>query len=342
MAERHYSRFDHGILLGSCVHYLTLCLRAPQPQPASRNLMPPRAFPEPQTTESKEQVRPKRVFALGSMRFRVARARICDVVLDGLNSALEGFVYLIGPLLIILALGIIGLLSHVFFFIVLPMLQLKHAESSFRNLYLGLHCTLVIFLLVNILFNYFLCVTTRNKGTNYDKVVRELASATDFSFPETPEAVAQYLRDYEDRMILRMRRRKARAEAAAAETVASSASSANGVTQRRTAGAATSTTSTTSTTTPNPPPAAPPLRRWMIMTPFEWGYCHNSKQPKPPRSHYDHVTRSLVMNMDHYCPWMFNCSTYTTCITHAVSCGCIQNDRSTHSCSMFLLLILYL
>jgi len=38
----------------------------------------------------------------------------------------------------------------------------------------------------------------------------------------------------------------------------------------------------------------------------EWGYCRRSNQPKPPRSHYDHVTRTLVLNMDHFCPWMFN------------------------------------
>jgi hypothetical protein len=299
--------------------------------------MQPRVLPEPQTTVSKIQVRPTRVFALGNMRFRVAPARICDVVLDALNWGLEMFVYLIGPLLICLALGIIGLLSHVFFFIVLPMLQLKYAESSFRSLYLGLHCTWVIFLLVNILFNYALCVTTRNKGSNYDKLVRELAIATDFTFPETPEDVVQYRRDYEDRMVLRMRRRQARATAATAEAVASSGSSPPGVTQRRAAGAATSTTLTTATA-PNPPPAAPPVRRWMLMTPFEWGYCLNSNQPKPPRSHYDHVTRSLVLNMDHYCPWMFNAGTYTR-IAHAVSLRLLSNNRSTHSCSMFLLLL---
>lgn len=29
-----------------------------------------------------------------------------------------------------------------------------------------------------------------------------------------------------------------------------------------------------------------------------------SHGPKAPRSHYDHVTHKLVLNMDHYCPWM--------------------------------------
>lgn len=45
---------------------------------------------------------------------------------------------------------------------------------------------------------------------------------------------------------------------------------------------------------------------WMLSGPQEWGFCHRSRKPKPPRSHYDHVTRTLVLNMDHYCPWMFN------------------------------------
>ena len=42
------------------------------------------------------------------------------------------------------------------------------------------------------------------------------------------------------------------------------------------------------------------------MGPQEWGFCDATNQPKPPRSHFDHVTRQLVLNMDHYCPWMFN------------------------------------
>jgi hypothetical protein len=47
-------------------------------------------------------------------------------------------------------------------------------------------------------------------------------------------------------------------------------------------------------------------RPWMILGPYDWGYCEKSNLPKPPRSHFDFVTRSLVLNMDHYCPWMFN------------------------------------
>ncbi len=40
--------------------------------------------------------------------------------------------------------------------------------------------------------------------------------------------------------------------------------------------------------------------------PYAWGHCKKSNGPKPPRAHYDRVTRKLVLKMDHYCPWMFN------------------------------------
>lgn len=50
----------------------------------------------------------------------------------------------------------------------------------------------------------------------------------------------------------------------------------------------------------------PKIHNWQLLNPDEWSYCHNSRQPKPPRSHFDHVTKTLVLNMDHYCPWMFN------------------------------------
>ena len=45
---------------------------------------------------------------------------------------------------------------------------------------------------------------------------------------------------------------------------------------------------------------------WIDRGPYEWGYCRYTRGPKAPRSHFDHVTKKLVLNMDHYCPWMFN------------------------------------
>jgi len=40
--------------------------------------------------------------------------------------------------------------------------------------------------------------------------------------------------------------------------------------------------------------------------PYEWTRCRKSGMPKPPRAHFDSVTKRLVIQMDHYCPWLFN------------------------------------
>eukprot|EP01064_Diplonema_japonicum_P000388 TRINITY_DN10274_c0_g1_i1.p1 TRINITY_DN10274_c0_g1~~TRINITY_DN10274_c0_g1_i1.p1 ORF type:complete len:309 (+),score=36.84 TRINITY_DN10274_c0_g1_i1:66-992(+) len=36
-------------------------------------------------------------------------------------------------------------------------------------------------------------------------------------------------------------------------------------------------------------------------------WCHHSDQPKPPRSHFCHVSGVLVLKMDHFCPWVGQC-----------------------------------
>ena len=41
-------------------------------------------------------------------------------------------------------------------------------------------------------------------------------------------------------------------------------------------------------------------RDFLSLGAYEWGYCRTSKTPKAPRSHYDTVSRKLVLNMDHY------------------------------------------
>lgn len=41
---------------------------------------------------------------------------------------------------------------------------------------------------------------------------------------------------------------------------------------------------------------------WVDQGDYEWGYCRRTKVRKAPRAHYDHLTKKLVLNMDHYCP----------------------------------------
>lgn len=39
-------------------------------------------------------------------------------------------------------------------------------------------------------------------------------------------------------------------------------------------------------------------------------YCRKTNAIKPDRSHYDSMTRRIVLKMDHYCPWVANCIGY--------------------------------
>ena len=49
---------------------------------------------------------------------------------------------------------------------------------------------------------------------------------------------------------------------------------------------------------PPPPPPPPPL--------LAWSRCPKSGVLKPPRAHFDSASNQLVLNFDHFCPWIFN------------------------------------
>jgi hypothetical protein len=250
----------------------------------------------------------------------------------------EKVVLILGPLLIGFASCIIYGLSWTFFTIVVPMMQRSYQLSPYGNIVIGCHIIFVAFLLMEIVFNYFMCVKTRNKGPSYEQVVREMAEATGFDYPETPQEVATFRRDFNDKMLLRMRRRQAREqELEAAAAVTSGLSSSSLGEEGGNAAAAALTVPTATPTTLDTPggdasdttmtqrknrkklaalpaakknPTPMQIRNWMLMAPDEWGFCARSNQPKPPRSHYDHVTKTLVLCLDHYCPWMFNAVGY--------------------------------
>mmetsp|Transcript_29890 Transcript_29890/g.87253 ORF Transcript_29890/g.87253 Transcript_29890/m.87253 type:complete len:515 (+) Transcript_29890:165-1709(+) len=244
-------------------------------------------------------------------------------------SLVDVGVWLLGPILIGLASAIIFGLTHTFFYVMLPMLaspvdpQLakEAAEMGLETIPVAytraiyMHIAFVFFLLVNVLHNYVLCVTTRNNGPAFDRVVRELAEATEFVYPETEEEKVESRRAYEQKMIAKGRARRdmarQRRQEANVAAINSSSNQKNGngsVTAAIDFGNGVSSTQSQSAPTPAPVPAPPipAMPAWMLMGASEWGWCVKSNQPKPPRSHYDHVTKNLVLNMDHFCPWMFN------------------------------------
>ncbi|GMH96288.1 hypothetical protein TrVE_jg3709 [Triparma verrucosa] len=198
---------------------------------------------------------------------------------------------ILGPCLILFACSIISGLVYVDFTLVLPLICRQD-----QNVKYAFHVCIAAFLVFNILFNYCLCVVTKHKGENYDRVVRELADVTNYEYPENEEEVTSKKKDFERRMLERHKRRqenRAMREGRTAEREP----------QRNPENDA-----------ENPPTASVPEDRpppsWLVLKPTEWSFCMKSNQPKPPRSHYDHVTKSLVLNMDHFCPWMANCVGY--------------------------------
>lgn len=245
----------------------------------------------------------RRSFTCCGHRFRIGTDNLLDLCLDVVTWSVEKLVLLLGPILICFASAIISGLTWTFFTILLPMIKHKHENNPWI---IAGHIAMVIFLLVEICFNYFMCVTTRNKGPNYDRVVRELALATNFDYPETPQQVESFRRDFEAKMSIRIQRRHQRSreeeERARLIPVTASLDTEGDVKNRKTSSSSPKILST------HKKPSVQQVRDWMVMAPDEWGYCTKSNQPKPPRSHYDHVSKTLVLCLDHYCPWMFNAS----------------------------------
>lgn len=57
---------------------------------------------------------------------------------------------------------------------------------------------------------------------------------------------------------------------------------------------------------PGVPSEAWLARETELGNPSQLRVCHRSDMLKPPRSHFCSVTRRLVLNMDHFCPWVDN------------------------------------
>jgi len=317
-----------------------------------------------------QQQQHKRRTKSSTTKFTIPTSKVqCQILLNRLtikffNCAFyiaDKAMYILGPILICLASGIISGLTYVYFYIILPMLcgvnwiytrsdydmywkergytvtrpSLNDSDNSedeniskLTTIFIALstpigifNTFIVTFFLCNILYNYFKCVTTSNSGPNYKVVVRELAQVTNFNYPETNEELIQCKKDQEKKIYERMQRKRNELMAARGtpirpgEPSKSAAAENKDDESQQQQGSQSSplmaaTTSTSTNKKKEPPKPLPRIHNWQLLSPTEWSYCRYSHQPKPPRSHYDHVTKSLILNMDHYCPWMFNCIGY--------------------------------
>ncbi|EJK55563.1 hypothetical protein THAOC_24695, partial [Thalassiosira oceanica] len=145
--------------------------------------------------------------------------------------------YLVGPVLVAVASAVIAFLLYAYAAVILPMLagvnwisngadlrdyrslggpgagqragddsddELMRAVTTIELVLLSLrtvpgilHTSVVVFFASNIVYNYYMCVTTDNAGPARDKAVREMAAATGFDYPETEEDVESFRREVE-------------------------------------------------------------------------------------------------------------------------------------------------
>jgi hypothetical protein len=295
-------------------------------------------------------------------RFEVAK-HLCqnpdDLIYFGqlaCSSCIDLVMRFIGPMLVLLALSIIGGLSRLFVIVLLPIICPPGDEWTFAYI---AHCSFVFgFILPNIFINYYQCVVTKHKGQHYEDAVRALAAATNFEYPESQEGIQAVENDYEAKILERyqlkqkykqqqldiqeLRAQKNSGTASPFNSTyqdeqqqqqqqedaeggqllplqqqqhspfppssASSSASSSTINQR---GGTNNNNAQYNAQSPqhnheSQIAVAAPEPLWLTMSPTEWSFCRKSGLPKPPRAHYDHVTKSLVLNMDHFCPWMAN------------------------------------
>lgn len=186
-------------------------------------------------------------------------------------------IFMMGPVLIVFAFSMICALNYNFYKVVLRLHV--HRESiadksgemiltpsySTSELFLAfLHASMVVFLSVNVLFNYAMCVITRNNHESkaYKKVVRELATATQFTYPETDEETQQVKHDYAKTISERRRRRLGQNPSAPSESN-QSVSGSTGDLPQSAQGSANSTSTQTGSNTAQ----FTPVRGWTLLGP---------------------------------------------------------------------------
>jgi palmitoyltransferase len=230
--------------------------------------------------------------------------------------------YILGPFLVVVTLGLIYALAYTMWFIIIPL-----ELGDYFSARAVLHQSFVMYVILNILYNYYRCVTTRNFSCeSYDIVVKELARATGFDYPEDEHSMEEYRNKYRRIIMERVRQRRLQERAHVMRRYGLDEENPSNVTgtliPRSGPHQQTDTIENIPTLSSTIPPSIEcnetedSFRRkvqqdgfepsWVFLGPQDWSYDERVRLPKPPRSHFDHVTGGLVLNMDHYCPWMFN------------------------------------
>jgi palmitoyltransferase len=210
-----------------------------------------------------------------------------------------------GPLLILVATSLV---TYVMSYGIMNVVPLYGKQGSF---WWAFHSCIACFLGFNILFNYATCILTDagSSGSQvYIKLIQEARALG--QLPTNPiddetfvngSSVSSSLSKkstYSNPTSIRKR-----GDGVIASTVVNSASSTNSTNTNINTNTNTNTTQNIN----NINNGSRNIRTngWLDRGAYEWGYCNKTKSPKAPRSHFDSITKKQILNMDHYCPWMF-------------------------------------
>jgi len=181
-----------------------------------------------------------------------------------IGLVVDAAVLVLGPCLIVTVFSLVTGELYAFFTVLLPYWAPEVGTMWLVN------AAFAIFLAVNIVFNYSMCVLT-NPGTHDSAIYKQLLDE------------AQAFGQLDDRR--------------AKDSRGSGHGASSGPVLRRPVGAA---AGEVAAETEDVPIAGDNGGSWVDQGDFEWGYCRRTKMRKAPRAHYDHITKKLVLNMDHY------------------------------------------
>lgn len=204
-----------------------------------------------------------------------------------LQNSMSSAALVAGPMLICVATALI---SYVMCYGIRNVVPLY---GEFLSLPWIVHTSIALFLGTNILFNYAACILT-DPGTtgspSYERLVEEARALG--SLPARKEDDEGYLTGV--------------TSSTSASAVVATTTTSDGHLRKR----GDLTHSSPSQSPSHHQQQAPVKTSWLDAGPYDWTWCTRTKQPKPPRAHFDSVTKKVVLNMDHFCPWMFRAVGY--------------------------------
>ena len=201
----------------------------------------------------------------------------------------EMFMKLLGPILVVVATGLILTIFVLFYKSILPVI----CHHNYNSVQFIIHGFLGLFFVVNILYNYYMCINTNpgdieEPGTDpkYDRLHYPVDQYTTFEVSDTDVDVETELSEM-DALIENNNDSQTNSTSLSSQAKMANIDLKTGKQSNR------------------------QNRQGRGLVDVKaYGFCKKCRSPRPPRTHHCHICRKCVLAMDHHCPWMNNCVGY--------------------------------